>query len=104
PERRIEPVVIAGLPEDAPELALAAKLAGYRELRRNRLKAETASRRAQGELVWVGLQQRLLSSIEAFARTLSVHERTLRRLLDRGPPPAQRLCAKIGLFQSSKSV
>jgi hypothetical protein len=57
PERRIEPVVIAGLPEDAPELVLAAKLASYRELRRNRLKAESASRRAQGELVWIGLSR-----------------------------------------------
>jgi hypothetical protein len=91
PERRIEPVVITGLPEDAPELVLAAKLADYRDLRRNRLKAETASRRAQGELVWIGLQQRLLSSIEAFARTLAVHERALRRLLEQGPPPAQRM-------------
>jgi hypothetical protein len=95
PERRIEPVVIAGLPEDAPELVLAAKLAGYRELRRNRLKAETAGRRAQGELVWIGLQQRLLSSIEAFARTLSVHERTLRRLLEQGPPHAQRVPKRL---------
>jgi SNF2 family DNA or RNA helicase len=91
PERRIEPIVIDGLPETAPELVLAAKLADYRELRRQRLAGETVSRRAQAELVWIGLQQRLLSSIEAFARTLAVHEATLRRVLERGPPPRQRV-------------
>jgi hypothetical protein len=91
PERRIEPVVIDGLPETAPELVLAAKLAEYRDLRRKRLEGETVSRRAQAELVWIGLQQRLLSSIEAFSRTLAVHESTLRRVLERGPPPRQRV-------------
>ncbi len=91
PERVIEPIVIDGLPGDAPELVLATKLAAYRELRRERLQAETTARRAQAELVWIGLQQRLLSSIEAFARTLSVHEATLRRALERGPPLRQRV-------------
>ncbi len=91
PERRIEPVVIEGLPETAPELVLAAKLADYREIRRKRLEGETDSRRAQAELVWIGLQQRLLSSTEAFARTLAVHEATLRRVLERGPAPRQRV-------------
>ncbi len=95
PERRIEPIVIDGLPETAPELVLAAKLAAYRELRRGRLQAETSGRRAQGELVWIGLQQRLLSSIEAFARTLRVHEATLQRILERGAPPRQRVNKRI---------
>lgn len=91
PERHIEPIVIDGLPETAPELVLAAKLADYHELRRKRLEGETVSRRAQAELVWIGLQQRLLSSIDAFARTLRVHEATLQRVLERGPPPRQRI-------------
>jgi SNF2 family DNA or RNA helicase len=95
PERIIEPIVIAGLPEDAPELVLAAKLADYRELRQKRLLGETASRRAQGELVWIGLQQRLLSSIEAFARTLGAHQRALRRLIEQGPPPSQRVPKRL---------
>jgi hypothetical protein len=95
PERIIEPIVIGGLPEDAPELVLAAKLASYRELRRERLSVETISRRAQAELVWIGLQQRLLSSIEAFARTLRVHEATLRRALESGPPPRQRINRRV---------
>jgi len=95
PERIIEPVIISGLPEDAPELVLAAKLADYRELRRKRLAVETTSRRAQAELVWIGLQQRLLSSIEAFARTLRVHEATLRRVLESGRPPPRRLNKRV---------
>jgi hypothetical protein len=61
PERVIEPAVIDGLPETAPELVFAAGLAEYRELRRRRLAFETESRRARAELVWIGLQQRLLS-------------------------------------------
>jgi SNF2 family DNA or RNA helicase len=91
PERVIEPVVIDGLPPHTPELVLAEKLAAYRELRRARLASETVSRRAQAELVWIGLQQRLLSSIEAFARTLRVHEASLQRVLEHGPPPRQRV-------------
>jgi SNF2 family DNA or RNA helicase len=95
PERHIEPIVIDDLPETAPELVLAAKLSEYRDLRRNRLEGETVSRRAHAELVWIGLQQRLLSSIEAFARTLAVHETTLRRVLERGPPSQQRVNKRI---------
>ena len=95
PERRIEPIVITGLPEDAPELVLAAQLAAYRDLRRHRLGVETAGRRAQAELIWIGLQQRLLSSIEAFARTLAVHEGALRRVLERGPPTRQRVNKRV---------
>lgn len=91
PERHIEPIVIDGLPETAPELVLADKLADYRVLRRKRLGGETVSRRAQAELVWIGLQQRLLSSIDAFARTLRVHEATLQRVLEHGPPHRQRV-------------
>ena len=34
------------------------------------------------KLAFVGLQQRLLSSIAAFARTLKVHRATLQRVLD----------------------
>ena len=37
---------------------------------------------ALAKLAFVGLQQRLLSSIAAFARTLKVHRATLQRMLD----------------------
>src|SRR5579885_3282700 len=95
PERIIEPIIIDGLSLDAPELVLTEKLAAYRELRRKRLQSETISRRAQAELVWIGLQQRLLSSIEAFARTLRVHEATLQRVVEHGPPPRQRVSRRV---------
>jgi len=94
PERVVDPVVIAGLPADTPELLLARKLAVYRELRQVRLSGESRSRRAQAELAWIGLQQRLLSSVEAFAKTLAVHERSLRRLGEVGRPPAGRRLAR----------
>lgn len=78
-ERAIEPVPIEGLPAEAPELRLAAMLADYRALRERRIAALPAARRAQARLAFVGLQQRLLSSIPAFARTLRVHLAALDR-------------------------
>ena len=79
PERRVEAVVIADLPDDAPELQLSRLLDEYRRERERRL--ETASKRARSAaaLLTVGLQQRLLSSVEAFARSLEVHRRTAER-------------------------
>ncbi|MEH3039993.1 MAG: DISARM system SNF2-like helicase DrmD [Sphingomonas paucimobilis] len=73
PERVVEPIILDHLPEAAPELALAAMLADYRQLREARIAALPPARRAQARLSFVGLQQRLLSSIPAFARTLKVH-------------------------------
>ncbi len=83
PERVIEPIVLAGLPENAPELVLARKLADYEDLRERRLSSLPRSQAAQARLVFSGLQQRLLSSVAAFARTLAVHRRTLVKLLDK---------------------
>jgi DNA-binding transcriptional regulator YiaG len=70
---------IDNLPEDAPELKLSALLDQYRELREERLKPTTKRTQAAAGLLITGLQQRLLSSIEAFARTLRVHRRTVQR-------------------------
>ena len=81
PERRIEPVTIDGLPTDAPELMLSAMLADYRALRDRRIGALGRGRAAQARLAFVGLQQRLLSSTPAFARTLQVHLASLDRLI-----------------------
>ena len=79
PKRHVVPVVIDDLPADAPELVLSELLNCYRTLRDQRhANAPSKSRAAAGLLV-VGLQQRLLSSTEAFARSLKVHERTARR-------------------------
>ena len=81
PRRAVVQVDIDGLPEDAPELVLAAKLDAWRLEREKRLAGETRSRQTAGALVAGGLQKRLLSSIEAFARTLSVHRKSVETAL-----------------------
>ena len=79
PERRVMQVDISGLPDDAPELRLSAMLAELRELREARLAQGPRSARQAGLLVLGTLQQRLLSSIAAFHRTIGVHGRALAR-------------------------
>lgn len=82
PERVIEAIRIDGLDDDAPELVLARDLAAYGELRMKRISTLPTQKAALAKLAFVGLQQRLLSSIAAFARTLKVHRGTLKRLVD----------------------
>ena len=82
PERIIEAVRIAGLPEDTPELELARQLAAYGELRMKRIASLPTQKASMAKLAFVGLQQRLLSSVAAFARTLKVHRATLQRMVD----------------------
>jgi len=79
PERRIIPLVIDGLPEEHPELKLALLLQEYRTSRETRLKTQSKSTYAAAMLVLTSLQKRLLSSIEAFHRTLQVHRKSLER-------------------------
>jgi hypothetical protein len=99
PKRHVEQVDIDGLPKDAPELRLSELLDQYRTLREQRLSNETKRKRATAGLLITGLQQRLLSSIEAFARTLRVHQKTVQRQFEQtqaghispAPSPAIRL-------------
>ncbi len=79
PHRNVPPVVIDGLPEEAPELRLTALLDEYRQLREQRLGTESRRVQTASGLLISGLQQRLFSSIEAFNRTLRVHQRTVRK-------------------------
>jgi SNF2 family DNA or RNA helicase len=79
PRRIVKQIDIHGLPEGAPELRLSALLDQNRQLREERLKGEPKRKQAAAALLVSGLQQRLLSSIEAFARTLRVHRRTVER-------------------------
>jgi SNF2 family DNA or RNA helicase len=67
PKRTLVPVKV-GAPS-SPELVLAGKLAEYTRL----MKPE----RGHGALVFINLQKRLLSSIEAFFRTLQAHSKAL---------------------------
>src|SRR6202035_1512146 len=114
PERIVEPISIAGLPENAPELELARRLAAYGELRMKRIAGLPSQKAAMAKLAFVGLQQRLLSSIAAFARTLKVHRATLQRVLDGEEAsrvaaaaqafvegPASEDCAELGLEDES---
>ena len=84
PERRVEPVVIDGLPPDAPELELSRLLDEYRTAREERHANTSSKAQAAAGLLVVGLQQRLLSSVEAFARSLAVHRRTVERHWEQG--------------------
>ncbi len=70
PERRVEPIRIAGLAPDVPELRLAEMLDNYRS---------SSAGGARARFLFANLQQRLFSSIAAFHRTLSTHRRTLVR-------------------------
>ena len=79
PKRHVIHIDIKDLPEDAPELVLSHLLHRYRRAREARLEAATKSQRASALLVVISLQKRLLSSIEAFARTLDVHRRSMMR-------------------------
>ncbi|WAL62465.1 DISARM system SNF2-like helicase DrmD [Thermocoleostomius sinensis] len=74
PERIVVRMSIDGLPSDAPELQLSRLLQAYRQLREERLKVAPKSTQRAAALVLLSLQKRLLSSIEAFARTLKVHQ------------------------------
>ena len=73
PERRIIQIDIDHLPENTPELRLSVLLAQYRLEREMELTSQTKRKKTVLALVISGLQQRLLSSIEAFAKTLKVH-------------------------------
>ena len=84
PERVVQRIPIDGLPEDAPELVLSRLLDEYRGLREERLKKLAARARAAAGLLVVGLQQKLLSSIEAFAISLARHRGTVRKQWEQG--------------------
>lgn len=79
PKREVVQVDIEGLPANAPELLLSTLLDKYRQTRELRLQAETRRLQTASGLLICGLQQRLLSSIEAFSRTLRVHSRTVQK-------------------------
>ncbi len=82
PDRKIIRIDISELPDDAPELVLSRLLQRYRLAKEARLHVATKSKRASSMLVVTSLQKRLLSSIEAFARTLTVHRKALNRQAD----------------------
>ncbi len=84
PRRDIVRVPLDRLPEDAPELVLSRLLDEYRTAREERFASTSKRAQAAAGLLVVGLQQRLLSSIEAFARSLKVHRQTVERQWEKG--------------------
>ncbi len=84
PKRDVMRIVIDGLPAVAPELVLSRLLDEYRSAREERFASTTRRAQAAAGLLVVGLQQRLLSSIEAFARSLKVHRATVARQWEKG--------------------
>jgi len=75
PKRDIVEVQFKDLPANSPELLLPQLLDEYRQARDERLKDAPKSVQTAAALVLCGLQKRLLSSIEAFASTMSMHRR-----------------------------
>jgi hypothetical protein len=104
PKRRVERVSIDGLPDDAPELILSHLLDEYRNARDERFVGTTRRAQAAAGLLVVGLQQRLLSSIEAFARSLKVHRATVKRQWEKGgaaPDAAESSDGEVELFTNA---
>ena len=98
PKRTVVQIDIDGLGRQAPELILASKLDAYRYEREKRLLTETRSRQAAAALVIGSLQKRLLSSIDAFARTLSVHRRSVQRAVQEASTtenPSESIIAEL---------
>jgi len=74
PDRKVNAVQIS---EDSwPEIKLSKLLQQYKEAKEERMKNSKARIKASAGLVLVGLQQRLLSSPEAFYKTLRVHKKS----------------------------
>ena len=80
PKREPVQVDISRLPPDTAELKLSKLLDEYRQVRQLRMAGATKRKQAEAALLVSHLQQRLLSSVEAFARTLAVHRRTMERI------------------------
>ena len=79
PLRDPQRLVLDDLPHDAPELELSRLLADYRSAREQRFTGQPRSALNGAMFVLISLQKRLLSSPEAFARTLRAHRAGIAR-------------------------
>lgn len=104
PKRIVKRVEIDDLSPETPELRLSELLDQYRTVREERHATTSQKAQAAAGLLIVGLQQRLLSSIEAFARTLKVHRRTVVRQWERQQEAAAEIAAseeEVSLLQAA---
>jgi superfamily II DNA or RNA helicase len=83
PKRSVVQIDIDGLGTDSPELRLSELLSEYRNLRFAQGRQQPNAKLSAIEIVLLGLQQRLLSSIEAFHRTLERHSKSVQSAADR---------------------
>ncbi len=103
PDRKTIQIDLKDLPADAPELVLAEKLAEYTEILERRLSNGGNRARALGKLVTIALQKRLLSSIEAFARTLAVHRRNAGKAIAAATPKGSEPPLRPSLFDEPET-
>ncbi len=82
PKRHVKPIVLEDSVETSRELQLAALLSEYGEVLAERLGGASKRTQATSGLLLSGLQQRLFSSVEAFARTLRKHRGTVTSMRD----------------------
>ena len=75
----------------------------YRRARTDRLRGASRRQQVEAGLLTCNLQQRLLSSVYAFSRTLKVHARTMERIWAKQEelPDAKRPCATDLLEESA---
>lgn len=96
PQRVVEPMVIDGLPPDSPDLLLPRMLAEYGAFLLGCSGKHKQRSAMQAKFIFVGLQKRLLSSLEAFARTLTKHRDSLAKHLEAAPALAEDLLVTPG--------
>ena len=99
PERKTIQIDLKDLPADAPELVLAEKLAEYTDILERKLSEAGNRAKGFGKLVTISLQKRLLSSVEAFARTLSVHRKNAAKTITAAIPKGSDAPLALSLFQ-----
>jgi len=87
PKREIvqEDIAVA---DTAPEIELPQLLEQYRSVRGKRFAGASKKKAAESMIVISGLQQRLLSSFEAFASTLAKHREGMERVWAGKPAPS----------------
>lgn len=96
PQRVVEPMVIDDLPPDSPDLALPRMLAEYGATMLGGAGKRGQQSAMQAKFIFVGLQKRLLSSVEAFARTLAKHRESLAKHEFAAPALARDLLVTPG--------
>jgi len=99
PNRDTIQIDLKGLPADAPELVLAEKLAQYTDILDRRLASAGTRAKGFGRLIAIALQKRLLSSVEAFARTLAVHRQNAAKSIAAVVPKGSEPPMSLTLFE-----